>query len=113
MTTKRPFSSRRATTSDHLEVSAYLEIATEKESHDTAARQTPQEVTEGIAIIDFGSQYSHLIARRVRELNVYSEVVPHNSVWQEVAPINPKGSNSRCIGRDRSEWSPVMTLKNG
>ena len=46
---------------------------------------------ESIIVMDFGSQYSRLIARRVREANVYCELVPHSAPWETVALLNPKG----------------------
>ena len=44
-----------------------------------------------ILILDFGSQYTQVIARRIRELQVYSEIVPFNISAQEVADLAPNG----------------------
>ena len=46
---------------------------------------------ETIVVIDFGSQYSRLIARRIREANVYCELIPHDAPWETVEGLNPKG----------------------
>ncbi len=46
---------------------------------------------EAVAVIDFGSQYSQLIARRVRECNVYCELIPYNAPEERVAALNPRG----------------------
>jgi GMP synthase (glutamine-hydrolysing) len=44
-----------------------------------------------IVILDFGSQYTQLIARRVRDLHVYCELLPHDAPRAEIARLNPRG----------------------
>lgn len=44
-----------------------------------------------IIILDFGSQYTQLIARRIRELNVYCQIYPYNVPLSQVFELNPKG----------------------
>ena len=45
---------------------------------------------EMVLILDFGGQYNQMIARRVRELSVYCEMVPYDISYQEVLAKNPR-----------------------
>jgi GMP synthase (glutamine-hydrolysing) len=46
---------------------------------------------ETVVILDFGSQYSQLIARRVREAEVYCELIPYNTATEQITRLNPVG----------------------
>src|SRR3972149_8560040 len=46
---------------------------------------------ELIAVLDFGGQYSHLITRRIRECEVYSELLPYTTSPKELLKLNAKG----------------------
>jgi GMP synthase (glutamine-hydrolysing) len=85
--------SHRVATTDDIEVSTYLEIAKEMGGEQPAI--TEEAVSgaerEAIIVLDFGSQYNMLIARRVRECQVYCELLPHDTPWEKIAPLNPKG----------------------
>jgi GMP synthase (glutamine-hydrolysing) len=47
--------------------------------------------TGKMLVLDFGSQYTQLIARRVRECKVYSEIFPFNAPFEKIKNFNPKG----------------------
>ena len=84
--------SRRISASDDVEVSTYLEIAKELRGEQlTLEPKIPPSKRETVVVIDFGSQYSMLIARRVRECHVYCELVPYDAPWERIASLNLKG----------------------
>ena len=65
--------------------------------------------SQKILILDFGSQYTQLIARRVREANVYCEILPCFSSYEEhfsedIAGLILSGGPASVIGDDRPEF---------
>ncbi|MGB6895749.1 MAG: glutamine-hydrolyzing GMP synthase, partial [Dehalococcoidia bacterium] len=69
-----------------------MEIAREKGGEQPAQSAAFEPTTpEAVVVFDFGSQYSMLIARRVRECRVYCEILPPDAPWEQVARLNAKG----------------------
>jgi GMP synthase (glutamine-hydrolysing) len=85
--------SLRVATTDDIEVSTYLEIAKEMAGQQPAATEAAVSGAEreAVIVLDFGSQYNLLIARRVRESHVYCELLPHDTPWEKIVHLNPKG----------------------
>ncbi len=107
---QNPNDSHRVTTSSDIEVSTYLEIAKELggEQPLAAKEAVSGAEREAIIVVDFGSQYSLLIARRIRECQVYCELVPYDTPWEKIAPLNPKGFI--LSGGPASVYSPDAPL---
>lgn len=89
---KKKLESHRIAASDDIEVSTYLGLAKELRGEQPVVEpKLPPSEHETIIMLDFGSQYSMLIARRVRECHVYCELVPYDTPWEKLAPLNPRG----------------------
>ena len=73
---------------DDAEVEAYLETALNAPSPERLPDDRPtgggDTARQTVVVLDFGSQFAQLIARRVRELDVYSELLPHDTPYEEL-----------------------------
>lgn len=70
-----------------------------------------------IFVLDFGAQYSQLIARRIRELKIYCEVLPHDTPWAELSRRKPQalilsGGPESVMVPDAPQMDPVI-LRSG
>jgi len=74
-----------------------------------------------ILVLDFGGQYCHLIGRRIREQNIYSEIVPHDITPEEVKGLNEKfnikglilsGGPASVYGQNTPKMNPKILELN-
>jgi GMP synthase (glutamine-hydrolysing) len=111
---------REHPTSEDLEVSGYLEATLDKSARtddprsDTARRL---EGTQTVIVLDFGSQFSMLIARRIREAGAYSELLPFDVAWERVQELNPVGiilsGGPASVYEDGAPHAPTWVFECG
>ena len=108
----------RVPTTDDIEVSTYLEIAREKGGEQPVVSEpAPGAGPETVIVLDFGSQYSMLIARRIRECHVYCELLPYNAPWERVARLNLKGfvlsGGPASVYAENAPLAPAYVFEKG
>jgi GMP synthase (glutamine-hydrolysing) len=94
---------------DDAEVEAYLEVALdapapERAPDDRPTVNVPPLPPDSVVVLDFGSQFAQLIARRVRELDVYSELLPYDTPFEALESRGVKGII--LSGGPRSVYDP-------
>jgi GMP synthase (glutamine-hydrolysing) len=97
---------------DDAEVEAYLEQALHAPPPQRVETEAPER-PDTVAVLDFGSQFAQLIARRVRELNVYSELLPHDTPMAELERRGTKavilsGGPSSVYDADAPRADPAL-----
>src|SRR6185436_5537485 len=72
---------------------------------------------DSIAILDFGSQYAQIIARRVREAQVYCELFPWDAPMEKILSIQPKGfilsGGPRSVYEDHAPYIQKFMFNTG
>ncbi len=76
---------------DDAKVEAYLEVALDASAPARSEDGQTPTAPDTVVVLDFGGQFAQLIARRVRELNVYSELLPHDTPFEELLRRGAKG----------------------
>ena len=97
---------------DDAEVEAYLEQALHAAPPQRVESEAPEQ-PDTVVVLDFGSQFAQLIARRVRELNVYSELLPHDTPMAELERRGTKavilsGGPSSVYDADAPRADPAL-----
>jgi GMP synthase (glutamine-hydrolysing) len=114
-TTSTRDANARVATSGDIEVGTYLEIA-QRQPLGGEHEQVPVR-TQTIVVLDFGAQYSRLIARRIREANVYCEIIPWNAPsdilhQQDVIGIVLSGGPNSVYG-ENAPLAPSWVYESG
>ena len=97
---------------DDAEVEAYLEQALHAPPPQRVETEAPEQ-PDTVVVLDFGGQFAQLIARRVRELNVYSELLPHDTPMAELErrgarAIILSGGPSSVVDADAPRPDPAV-----